>query len=198
MRLPKLLRQFLAEFIGTLLLVLLGDGSIIQVAKQEEAFTNVAFGYGLALMVGILVSGAVSGGHLNPAVTLAMTVRGKCCLIQLPVYWAAQYLGAFCGAGLLFAVYADHLEQPPGLTLEAAGWFATFPSPESSTMTLVFDQMLGTAVLVLIVMVINDQRHINTSSGLAALLLGLGLTAIHLSLALNSGCAINPARDFSP
>ncbi len=83
-KLPELVRQFLAEALGTFLLVMFGDGAIAQllIAKNNN-FTNVALGYGLALMVGILVSGGVSGGHLNPAVTLAMAVFKKCKWIQV-------------------------------------------------------------------------------------------------------------------
>ena len=196
MKFPKLASQFIAEFLGTFLLVLLGDGSIIQKSGQSGPFTNVAFGYGLALMVGILVSGGVSGGHLNPAVTLAMAAFKKCSWLQLPVYWAAQYLGAFCGAAVLYGIYADQLGN--GLDLSSAGFFATFPSPESSTVTLIFDQMLGTAILLLIIMAVTDPKNMGVSSGLVPLLIGLGLSSIHFSLALNAGCAINPARDFSP
>ena len=73
-------------------------------------FMHVAFGYGLALTLGILVSGGVSGGHLNPAVTLAMAVLKKCKWIQVPVYWAAQYLGAFLASAILFGTYADFIK----------------------------------------------------------------------------------------
>ncbi len=72
---------------------------------------TVALGYGLALMIGILVSGGVSGGHLNPAVTFSMACLRKLKWVYLPVYWAAQYLGAFVGAAIVFGVYADGIDQ---------------------------------------------------------------------------------------
>ena len=75
-----------------------------------QPFMHVAFGYGLGLTLGILVSGGVSGGHLNPAVTLAMAVLKKCKWIQVPVYWAAQYLGAFLASAILFGTYADYIK----------------------------------------------------------------------------------------
>ena len=107
-RTPSLGKQFMAETLGTFFLVLIGDGSIAQKTMGvSQDFTNVALGYGLALMVGILVSGGVSGGHLNPAVTLTMAFMGKCRWIQVPVYWCAQYLGAFIGAAVLYGIYAD-------------------------------------------------------------------------------------------
>ena len=83
---PLLLRQFLAEVLGTFLLVLFGDGSIAQykmLDPDSKNFLSVCFGYGFALMIGILVSGNVSGGHLNPAVTLAMAVVKKCSWLQV-------------------------------------------------------------------------------------------------------------------
>ena len=76
---------------------------------------HIAFGYGLALMIGILVSGGVSGGHLNPAVTLALAALGKCNPLELPVYWVAQYLGAFTAAGIVYGIYYDliyNLQHP--------------------------------------------------------------------------------------
>ena len=74
-----------------------------------DNFLSIAFGYGFGLMIGILASGGVSGGHLNPAVTLAMAVLKKCRWIQLPIYWAAQYLGAFLASALLYGNYADFI-----------------------------------------------------------------------------------------
>ena len=110
-KVPQLVRSFLAEFLGTFLLVLFGNGAIAQfIGKGEPTFLPVALGYGLALMIGILVSGGVSGGHLNPAVTLAMACIKKCKFIQVPIYWAAQYLGAFMASALLYGVYVDLIE----------------------------------------------------------------------------------------
>ena len=107
-KLNKYAREFLAETLGTFLLVLFGNGSIAQsMGKTEKTFLPVALGYGLALTIGIMVSGGVSGGHLNPAVTLAMTILKKCKPIQLPIYWAGQYLGAFLASAVLYGVYAD-------------------------------------------------------------------------------------------
>lgn len=194
----ELLRQFLAEFLGTFLLVLLGDGSIAQINIASNNFVCVALGYGFALMVGILVSGNVSGGHLNPAVTLAMCCLKKCKWICLPVYMVAQYLGALLGAAVLFGISVDQINEMGGLNVGNAGIFASYPRPGSSTVTLVFDQALGTAVLLIIILAVTDKRNMNVASGLIPLLIGLGLASIHLSLAFNAGCAINPARDFSP
>ena len=199
-QLPLLARQFLAEFLGTFLLVLFGDGAIAQYKYLEpnnKNFLSVAFGYGLGLMIGILVSGNVSGGHLNPAVTLSMACLKKCKWICVPVYWLAQYLGALLGAAVLLGVYNDAINAN-GKDLDSAGIFASYPSNTATTVTLVFDQALGTAFLLIIILAVTDKRNMDVSSGLIPLLIGLGLTAIHISFAFNAGCAINPARDFSP
>ena len=209
-RLPKLVRQFLAEMLGTFLLVLFGDGAIAQYVFLEQGaghrnFISVALGYGFALMIGILVSGGVSGGHLNPAVTLALACVKKCRWLQVPVYWLAQYLGALLGAAVLFGIYADAINAyggkdfpTDGLSPGNAGIFASYPNAVASDVTLIFDQALGTACLLIIILAVTDGRNMKVSSGLVPLLIGLGLAAIHISLAFNAGCAINPARDLSP
>jgi len=210
----KHLRHFLAEFLGTFCLVLIGDGAVAQFALSANPtsasnkggnFIHVAFGYGLALMVGICVSGGVSGGHLNPAVTLAMAVMKKLRWAQLPVYWAGQYLGAFMASLVLWGNYADAIAAAsPGddNTIQAtAGIFASYPSyptEQVALYTLAADQILGTFLLLIIIFAVTDEHNMNISGSLVPLTIGLGLTVIHLSFGLNAGSAINPARDFSP
>jgi len=102
------IRNFLAEFLGTAILVIIGDGSVAQVVTSRgtkgDFFTiNVAFAFAIAY--GVYVSGSVSGGHINPAVTLVMAVLGKTAWVMLPIYWAGQYLGAFFGASIVHWVY---------------------------------------------------------------------------------------------
>ena len=164
-------------------------------------FQSIMFGYGFALMIGILVSGGVSGGHLNPAVTLAMAVLRKCSWIQVPIYMLAQYLGAFLAAAVLYGIYADGISAAGGKVDATVGIFASYPHGGDwtpSSVTLAFDQILGTALLLIIILAVTDAKNMNVSSGLVPLLIGLGLAAIHNSFGLNAGSAINPARDFSP
>ena len=117
----------------------------------------------------------------------------------MPIYWAAQYLGAFAGAAVLYGIYADGINNElGGKNNDSMGIFASYPEDTSTTVTLAFDQILGTAVLLIIILAVTDERNLKVSSGMVPLLIGLGLTAIHLCLAYNAGCAINPARDFSP
>lgn len=207
----KYVREFLAEFLGTFALVIFGDGAVAQVvlggspaAGKGEffgGFLNICLGYGLGLMIGICISGGVSGGHLNPAVTLTMAALRKIKLIQVPVYMAAQYLGAFLAALVLWGEYADVIKMVDPEYLETHGIFAshpTFPREQVGLASLAMDQMLGTALLLLIILSVTDEHNLGISPSTAPLIIGLGLTAIHLSLGLNAGAAINPARDFSP
>ena len=129
-----------------------------------------------------------------------MTPTRKCKWSVLPIYWAAQYLGAFLAAAVLYGTYADGINNVIGtnFTDGAAGIFASYPNTVSGSVTLVMDQALGTAVLLIIILAVTDERNMKVTSGLVAPLIGLGLAAIHISLAFNAGCAINPARDFSP
>jgi len=204
-------REFLAETLGTFALVLFGDGAVAQVvlgnaARGDEffgGFLNICFGYGLALMIGICISGGVSGGHLNPAVTLAMAVVKNLKPIQVPIYMAGQYLGAFLAALVLWGEYADAIKMvdPAWYTSATHGIFASYPFFDIEQVTMVslaMDQMLGTAMLLIIILAVTDNNNMKIQSGFVPITIGLGLTAIHLSFGLNAGSAINPARDFSP
>jgi len=214
----RYVREFLAEFLGTFSLVLFGDGAVAQVvlgnaARGDEffgGFLNIALGYGLALMIGICVSGGVSGGHLNPAVTVGMAALRKIQLIQVPIYMAAQYAGAFVAALVLWGEYADviklaEMAKPPtnssAYSSNTQGIFASYPFfsiDQVGLVNLAVDQILGTALLLLIILAVTDKQNMKIDSSLIPLTIGLGLTAIHLSFGLNAGSAINPARDFSP
>jgi len=210
-------RNFFAEFLGTFALVVFGDGAIAQVVLGKSVtdsdffggFLNICFGYGLALMIGILISGGVSGGHLNPAVSLAMVCVKKLKITQLPVYMAAQFLGAFVAALVLWGNYADAIrihennlsgsEFVSDYSGATMGVFSSFPNNQMTSLTtLVMDQILGTALLVIIILAATDSKNMKLASGLVPLTIGLGLTAIHISFGLNAGSAVNPARDFSP
>lgn len=211
-------REFLAETLGTFALVLFGDGAVAQVVLGKNArnddffggFLNICLGYGLALMVGICISGGVSGGHLNPAVTIAMAAVRKLKPIQIPIYMAGQYLGAFLAALVLWGEYADLIKLAEatqsaknstsysGLTMGIFASYPSFPVAQVTTVSLAMDQLLGTALLLVIILAVTDEDNMKISSGMVPLTIGLGLTAIHLSFGLNAGSAINPARDFSP
>jgi len=199
-KLPLIARQFLAEFLGTFLLVLFGDGAIAQkIGMGGNEFTPIALGYGLALMIGILATGGISGAHLNPAVTLSMAILKKCKWIQVPVYMIAQYVGAFTASAVLYGNYYKFMGGDNFANGSASGIFTSYPNKDiTNTWILAYDQALGTALLVIIILAVTDEKNMKVPTGMVPLYIGLGLSAIHFSFALNAGCAVNPARDFSP
>ena len=110
-QLPQIVREFLAEMLGTFLLVLFGKGAGVQVKGKSDNFLSLAFGNGFSLIIGILASGGISGGHLNPAVTLGLVSIKKCHWKKIPIFWSAQYLGAFLASAVLFGIYADFISK---------------------------------------------------------------------------------------
>jgi len=201
-----LAREFIAEFLGTFILILLGDGAVAQMVLTKgstvsSSYISVNFGYAMAVAFGVYVSGGVSGGHINPAVTLTMAILGRLKGIKVPVYMAGQYLGAFMGAAVVFGVYHDLISKvDPNLTL-TEGIFATYPFAMANpikTGYLLFDQIVGTAILLFLVMSLLDEKNSAPHKGLTPLLVGLIVLAIGLSFGIQTGYAINPARDFGP
>ena len=144
----------------------------------------------------------MSGGHLNPAVTLGLATVGKVPWRKVPHYLAGQYLGALLGAGLVLAVYWEGLvwyEHHQGLYRTIPGTaniFTTFPSPHITTLAGAGDQLVSTSILVLVICSLSDNTNLSPlglSAGVAVTLLGLGT-----SLGLNCGAPLNPARDLAP
>nr|XP_033791224.1 aquaporin-3-like isoform X1 [Geotrypetes seraphini] len=203
----KLIRQFLSECLGTLILVMFGCGSVAQVVLSKGShgqFLTVNLAFGFAVMLGILISGQVSGGHLNPAVTFAFCLLAKEPWIKFPIYTLAQTLGAFLGAGIVYGLYYDaiwyfandqlYVMGPNG----TAGIFATYPTEHLTLMNGFFDQFIGTAALVVCVLAIVDPYNNPVPRGLEAFTVGFVVLVIGLSMGFNSGYAVNPARDFGP
>jgi len=204
----ELAREFFAEFLGTFILIVLGDGAVAQFILADDikmsTFLSVNFGYAMAVAFGVYVSGGVSGGHINPAVTLVMAVIGRLKWKKVPVYMVGQYLGAFLGAAVVFGVYHDLIDKfaKGALAVKGehatAGIFATYRNGDVSTGTALGDQILGTALLLIFVMALTDSKNMGPHKGFIPLLVGLAVLAIGLSLGINAGYAINPARDLGP
>ena len=196
---------FLGEAVGTLLLVLLGDGVVANVLLtkskgQHSGWIVITTGWALAVTVAVFAVNAVSGAHLNPAVTIAAAVLGKFAWADVPVYIAAQMIGAFVGAVIVWLAYLPHW----ALTNDAdakLGVFCTAPAvrhPVSNFVT----EAIGTAVLVFGLLTVLTPANLVPNSGfdkgLAPLLVGVLVWAIGLSLGGPTGYAINPARDLGP
>merc|ERR1712142_507410 len=193
-------RIALAEFAGTFLLMAFGDGSVAQSVLSNGSkgdFFSINWGYGIAVMMGVYATFGVSGGHLNPAVTVAMAIAGKLDYKKIPAYLIGQYLGAFAGATAVFAIYYEKIVVMDSyLTLATAGIFSTYPSV--SQLTGFFDQILGTGLLLFCVRGITDDKNAKVPAFFQPFLIGLIVVNIGISFGFNCGYAINPARDLSP
>jgi glycerol uptake facilitator protein len=220
-----LLGELMAEFLGTLVLIAFGCGSVAMgvAALPGSGRTSgpttfflgvgdwllITWGWAFAVVFGIYVAGGVSGAHINPAVTLAFAVRRGFPWFKVVPYWFAQFLGAFTGAALVYAVYHDAINtfdaasKPPktnGHTLASFSIFATFPAKyfHGGIWGPLVDQIVGTALLVMLVVALIDMRNQAVKSNLGPLLIGFVVAAIGISYGANAGYAINPARDFGP
>ncbi|XP_071096954.1 aquaporin-10-like isoform X1 [Haliotis cracherodii] len=200
-------REFLAEFLGTFILLVFGEGSVAQVVLSEGkngSPQSIYWSWGIGVTMGIYVSGGVSGGHLNPAVTVAQAALGRLQLKKVPVYLLAQYLGAFVASILVYLVYTDALHHyDDGVravvgNVSTAGIWATYPQPFVSTANGFGDQVFGTAILLICVMGVTDPRNMSPPSGLIPISVGLIVVAIGMTFGFNCGYAINPARDLGP
>lgn len=167
-------------------------------------FLTVNFAFGFAATLGILVCGQVSGGHLNPAVTFALCLLGREPWRKFPLYFAFQTLGAFLGAGVIFGLYYDALWAYGNNVLivmgvnATAGIFATYPSEHLTIINGFFDQLIGTAALIVCILAIVDPYNNPIPQGLEAFTVGFVVLVIGLSMGFNSGYAVNPARDLGP
>ena len=198
-----LFTKCLFEFIGTLVLVLLGDGVVAStVLKQSKGFNGgwavITIAWGLAVMCGVLIAGPYSGAHLNPAVSIGLAVAGSFPWAFVPGYIAAQLLGGFCGAVLVYVYYKDHFDatDDPATKL---GVFCTMPAIMDKPRNL-FCEFLGTFLLVFVILAIgNEQNTPEIGMGsLGSLPVTMLIMAIGMSLGGTTGYAINPARDLPP
>lgn len=194
------MQPFTAEVIGTMLLVLFGDGAVAAcVLKRTKAENGgwivITTGWALGVAVAVYAVGRISGAHLNPAVTLGLAMAGKFAWVDVPGYILAQFIGAFLGALLVWLAYLPHwaVTDDKGLKL---GVFATGPAIRHFPAN-VLTEIIGTFVLVFGVMAISANTA-PAQSGLTPLLVGFLVWAIGLSLGAPTGYAINPARDLAP
>jgi glycerol uptake facilitator protein len=208
------MHPYLAEFIGTALLVLLGDGVVANVVLPQtkghgSGWIVISFGWGMAVFVAVWCVAEASGAHLNPAVTLGLLVAGQFPWADVPGYMAAQFAGAFAGAALVLVFYWDHYAASNDPAAKLAT-FCTGPAIRREANNL-FCEILGTAVLVLAVLLATKPSISMVGGGglaasslklglgsLGALPVGLLVLSIGLSLGGTTGYAINPARDLSP
>jgi glycerol uptake facilitator protein len=202
------MEAYLAEFIGTMLLIILGDGVVAGVLLRNSKAENsgwivITLGWGMAVAVAVYCVGQFSGAFINPAVTLGFAVTGDLEWAVVPGYIIAQFLGAFVGAVIVYLAYLPHWAETadPGLKL---GVFSTAPAIYNTPANIICE-IIGTFVLVFGVFGIVSNANAAPGelaavigTGLNPLLVGLLVLGIGLSLGGPTGYAINPARDLGP
>ena len=207
------MNPYLAEFIGTTILIIFGNGVVANVVLartkgQNSGWIVITAGWGLAVFVGVFCSQAFSGAHLNPAVTIAMATAGKLAADKVGGYLIAQMLGGVIGGSLVFFFYREHFKVSEDANGKLA-CFCTAPNIRSLPQAF-FCEMLGTFLLILPVFLMTDvtlkfpvtsdaAQDVTIGLGtLGAIPVGLVVFAIGLSLGGTTGYAINPARDLGP
>jgi glycerol uptake facilitator protein len=192
--------EYIAELLGTLVLLMIGDGVVamtVLFGPSGGGYTNITLCWGLAVAFGVYIAGRVSGAHLNPAVTIALAVfKGFSWRKVLP-YIAAQMAGAFAGAAIVFINYRPAILKFDPLLEKSAGIFTTFPAFPAAPLAGLLDQVLGTALLMILILAVIDENNY-PAGNLAPLVIGLTVVAVGMSWGGMHGYAINPARDFGP
>jgi glycerol uptake facilitator protein len=194
------MNNFLAELIGTMILILLGDGVVANVLLNKSKGQNsgwivITAGWGFAVAVAVYATGFISGAHINPAVTLGFAVINPALWSQVPAYFAGQFIGAFIGAVLVWLAYLPHWAETESTGLKLAV-FSTGPAIRNLGLNLL-TEIIGTAMLMMGVLgIFNTQNQIG--SGIGPYAVGILVFSIGLSLGGPTGYAINPARDLGP
>ncbi|MBQ7871860.1 MAG: aquaporin family protein [Oscillospiraceae bacterium] len=188
---------YIAEFLGTMLLIILGDGVVANVTLNKSGMKGagsiqITLAWGLAVLVPAFIFGAASGAHFNPALTLALAVEGSLAWGLVPGYILAQFAGAFVGACLVWLNFKSQFDatEDPGTKL---GVFSCGPSVRNIPLNI-FNEALGTFVLVFAIKGVPAAA----AAGVEKFMVFGIIVAIGMSLGGTTGYAINPARDLGP
>jgi MIP family channel proteins len=203
----SLAREVSGEFFGTFLLIAFGTAVVAQVVLSggsHGGYLSINIAWGLAVMMAVYASAGLSGAHLNPAVTLALAVRRGFPWRKVMPYAAAQVAGAFAASALTLLTYREAFDHFDGGVRQVAGAqatagiFATYPQPFLSIGGGLLDQVVGTAMLVILILAIGDAKNHAPDPRNAPVLVGLAVVLIGMCFGFNAGYAINPARDLGP
>lgn len=194
------MKFFTAELIGTMLMILLGDGVVAGVLLRKSKAENsgwivITTGWAMAVAMGVYAVGRISGAHLNPAITVGYAAVGRFSWSRVLPYIGGQFIGAFIGAVLVWIVYYAHWSETPEKTFKLLT-FSTVPAIRHKPSN-VATEVIGTFVLVFGCLALGA-NNAPTQTGLTPLLVGFLVWAIGLSLGGPTGYAINPARDLAP
>ena len=187
-------QKYLAELLGTLVLVFIGCGSAV-IAGTHVGFLGIAIAFGVAVLAMVYAIGSISGCHINPAITIAMLVSGKIKGKDAGMYIVAQCVGAVIGAGLLFVVASGLSGYDINVNGLGQNGYDKH-SPDGYTMAAVF---VAEVILTMIfLLVIFGATSKSAPAGFAGIAIGLSLTMIHIVGIPISGTSVNPARSLGP
>lgn len=198
--------EFTAEIIGTLLLILLGNGAVANVVLPQTKGNNggwivITTAWGLAVFTGVVVAAPYSGAHLNPAVTIGLAIAGKFSWLKVPQFILAQFIGAMSGSFLVWLIYKSHFQVSDDAALKRAA-FCTAPAISNRTSNLI-SEIAGTFVLVFVIFYfttgeIGPEKTPVGLGSVGAIPVAFLVWVIGMSLGGTTGYAINPARDLGP
>ncbi|CAD6966891.1 unnamed protein product [Tilletia controversa] len=205
------MREPFAEFLGTCILIIFGNGINMQVfvsrlydpSSPKGDYLSVSFGWGIGTAMAIFVGGGVSGAHLNPAVTLSLAIFRGFPWKKVPQYVIAQIAGGMVGALLIYGLYVNPIRVvDPGKTETTAALFTTFPAEflrsPSTRLTAFYNEVLATAVLLIIILAIGDAANTPPPDGMAPLTLLWAIVGIGATLGWQTAYCLNIARDLGP
>jgi aquaporin Z len=176
-------QKYIAEFLGTLILVFVGSVAVLSTAGGDARQLGIAFGFGIALLAGLYAFGEVSGGHFNPIVSLAMFLDRRLSVLDTIWYWVAQFLGAIAASLLILVLWASRNDVKATATTstsEARGFFL---------------ELIFSAIFVAVILQVTRSDRFGASTLIA---IPLTLFAAHVALIPLTGASLNPARTFGP
>lgn len=206
---PTLTGQCIAEFFGTALLIFFGTGCVaaLKVGGASFGLWEISIIWGVGVSLAIYLTAGVSGAHLNPAVSIVLSLFAGFEKRKLPFYILAQIAGAFCGALLVYSLYSSlffdfeqsqHIVRGTQESLQLAAVFSTYPNPALSTSQAFMVEVVITAILVGVILALTDDSNGLPRGALAPLLIGLLIAVIGGAMGPLTGFAMNPARDLGP
>lgn len=194
----NLYHEFMAEFIGTMFILLFGNGvCAMNSLFNLGGYTNISIAWGLGVFFGIIASSKISGAHLNPAVTLSLLFSKRFPLKKAPFYILAQMLGGFVGAAIVYYFYQAKFALMDPTLNHSAGIFSTFPAV-AGFMPSLMSEVIATAILMFGILSIVDHFMNDNAGFLAPFAISALIVGIGMSFGGMHGYAMNPARDFSP
>ncbi|KAK9719010.1 glycerol channel [Basidiobolus ranarum] len=200
-------REYFAEFLSTMILLIFGNSVVHQVLLNTEntsgEYLSINLGWGFGLTVAIYSNAGISGAHLNPAVTITLALLRGFPWKKVPGFIFAQTLGAFCGAGLVHSLWLADINEFDGGVRQVVGpqatasFYATYPQPFLNLGTAFWTELLSTGLLMIALLGCNDKRNA-IHVGANPIFVGILVVTIGMCTGFLTGYAINPARDFGP